>query len=171
MNWNRSIVTTSVALTLAAAPVALAQRGSRGASGSHVGAGFHTAGLGSGRAANFRSGRGHEHWGNHHWYHRRGFYPYYAYDSFGYYPFGYYPYGYGNASFYFGNNNDRYARRSGSVVVDVQQQLASAGYYRGAVDGVFGNETRRAIRAYERANRLPVNGRITATLLDTMGLG
>jgi peptidoglycan hydrolase-like protein with peptidoglycan-binding domain len=34
-------------------------------------------------------------------------------------------------------------------VADLQSRLASAGYYHGAIDGIMGPSTRRAIRAYE----------------------
>ena len=46
----------------------------------------------------------------------------------------------------------------------------AAGYYRGAIDGVIGNGTRMAIRAFERNNGLRVDGRIDRQLLATMGL-
>ena len=45
------------------------------------------------------------------------------------------------------------------------------GYYHGEIDGVVGDGTRRAIRSYERANGLHVDGRIDDQLLSTMGLG
>jgi peptidoglycan hydrolase-like protein with peptidoglycan-binding domain len=35
-------------------------------------------------------------------------------------------------------------------VAELQNRLASAGYYHGAIDGIMGPATRRAIRAYER---------------------
>ena len=47
---------------------------------------------------------------------------------------------------------------SDSVVVGVQQRLARAGYYRGAIDGVIGPRTQYAIRAYERSHGLPADG-------------
>jgi hypothetical protein len=112
--------------------------------------------------------------GRHHRHHRYyyGGYPYYGYG----YPFGY-GYGYGypyfgtSATFYF-DDYDRYDRErvysgngGGSLNVRVQQQLARAGYYHGAIDGVIGNGTRSAIRAYERANGLPVDGEIDDDLL------
>ncbi len=56
----------------------------------------------------------------------------------------------------------------GSVVTTVQQELARAGYYHGEIDGVIGDQTRSAIRAYERRNGLPVDGRIDRDLLQTM---
>src|ERR1043166_4125956 len=62
-----------------------------------------------------------------------------------------YPYGY-----YGGNNYGGYGPgygygdSSGSRVAELQSRLARAGYYHGAIDGIMGPATRRAIRAYER---------------------
>ena len=62
------------------------------------------------------------------------------------YPYGYYGgYNYGGYGSGYG-----YGDSSGSRVAELQRRLASAGYYRGAVDGIMGPATRRAIRAYER---------------------
>ena len=58
------------------------------------------------------------------------------------YPYGYYGYNYGSG---YG-----YSDSSGSRVAELQSRLASAGYYHGAIDGIMGPATRRAIRAYER---------------------
>ena len=82
------------------------------------------------------------------------FYPYY-------YPYGYYSY---NQPFY-GS-----AYSGGSIVVQVQSRLARRGYYRGPVDGVMGPRTRFAIRAYESAHNMRVDGAISRQLLATMGL-
>jgi hypothetical protein len=43
------------------------------------------------------------------------------------------------------------------------------GYYHGSIDGASGNGTRKAIRDYEHARGLPVDGRIGQRLLMTMG--
>lgn len=97
-----------------------------------------------------------------------GGYPYYNY------PFGYgygYPYfGESAALYYYGTHpygraDYSYRGSDENVAVAVQRRLAEAGYYRGAIDGVIGNGTRKAIRAYERANGLPADGRIDADLL------
>src|SRR5437667_4921308 len=56
------------------------------------------------------------------------------------YPYGYYG-GYGSG---YG-----YGDRSGSRGAELQSRLARAGYYHGALDGIMGHATRRAIRAYE----------------------
>jgi hypothetical protein len=84
------------------------------------------------------------------------FYPYPYY-----YPYGYYDY-----------NQPVYGSAYGgaSIVVQVQNRLARAGYYHGAIDGVIGRQTRYAIRAYERAYDLRVDGAINRQLLVTMGL-
>ena len=93
-------------------------------------------------------------------------------DPFLYYPYGYYgyyPYDYGFGSYdepvYQGG-----ARYTDSVIGEVQLRLARGGYYHGAIDGVSGSETRRAIRAYEHAHALPQDGRVGQRLLTTMGL-
>jgi len=36
------------------------------------------------------------------------------------------------------------------LTAQLQRRLARAGYYHGAIDGIMGPVTRRAIRAYER---------------------
>src|SRR5213594_3011063 len=59
------------------------------------------------------------------------------------YPYGYYG-GYNYGSGY------GYSDNSGSRVAELQSRLARAGYYHGAIDGIMGPATRRAIRAYER---------------------
>jgi hypothetical protein len=61
------------------------------------------------------------------------------------YPYGYYGYGYG----YYGSGYG-YGGTSQSRVAELQRRLARAGYYHGAIDGIMGPATRRAIRAYER---------------------
>ena len=62
------------------------------------------------------------------------------------YPYGYYGgYKYGGYGSGYGYDNS-----SGSRVAELQSRLARAGYYHGAIDGILGPATRRAIRAYER---------------------
>ena len=90
---------------------------------------------------------------------------YYPYSS--YYPYPYYsydPYGYYGSSIYQGYGG------GASIVVHVQRRLAAEGYYHGAIDGVIGSGTRRAIRTYERSHGLPVDGVLSRRFLATMGL-
>ena len=58
----------------------------------------------------------------------------------------------------------------GSIAFEIQQRLAEAGFYHGPIDGIIGGGTRRAIRAWERANGLLADGAIDGQLLATMGL-
>jgi Putative peptidoglycan binding domain len=96
------------------------------------------------------------------------YYPYGYAD--GYYSSGYYPYDYGYDSYdqpaYQGS-----PAHAASLIGQVQLRLARAGYYRGEIDGVSGNATRSAIRRYERAHGLPVDGQIRGRLLTNMGMG
>jgi Putative peptidoglycan binding domain len=162
-------------------------RAPQGAQGSNT---FRNGSNGNGTRWN-NQGRD---WGNHsgNWGNRyrgcypRSYYPYYPPGfgcPFGYgYPFGFgfgYGFGYGYGYPYYGTSaafydNGYYANRSyrgtGSVVVQVQQRLARSGYYRGRIDGVIGEGTRGAIRAWERAHGLRVDGQIDDRLLSTMDL-
>jgi Putative peptidoglycan binding domain len=87
----------------------------------------------------------------------------FPYPYYGYYPYGYYPYNYG----YYYYNQPAYG---GSIVIQVQSRLARAGFYHGRIDGVMGPRTHYAIRAYERAHGLRMDGVISRQLLGTMGL-
>lgn len=44
----------------------------------------------------------------------------------------------------------------------VQRRLATLGYYRSGIDGVFGSGTRRAIASWQSANKLPGGGYLNA---------
>ena len=94
------------------------------------------------------------------------FFPYWYPYWYGYYPYGYYPYGY----YYYNRPVYGETYGAGSIVAEVQQHLARASYYHGAIDGVVGPRTRAAIRAYERAHDLRVDGAISRQLIATMGL-
>ncbi len=84
-----------------------------------------------------------------------GFPYYYSYPYYGY-PYGYYaPLAYQN---YGAPGYQNQAFGDASVVLQVQRRLAREGYYHGAIDGVIGSGTRRALRAYERAHGLPIDG-------------
>ena len=67
----------------------------------------------------------------------------------------YYSYGY-NRSYrydydYYNDPAYGYGYADRSSIAQLQRRLARAGYYYGAIDGIMGSQTRRAIRAYERA--------------------
>ena len=56
------------------------------------------------------------------------------------------------------------------VTVNVQEQLAAAGYYDGPIDGVLGPVTREAIANYQADNGLAITSAIDEPTLATMGL-
>ena len=119
-----------------------------------------------------------------------GYYSGWPYSNWGYATSGYYPYsyyggypysGYNNYYSYYGgypygsysNNYSYYAptyRYNGSTVAAVQQRLGRLGYYHGTVDGVMGPQTRNAIAAFESRNGLGVDGTISRSLLNSLGL-
>jgi len=52
----------------------------------------------------------------------------------------------------------------------MQETLSNKGHYRGKVDGVFGLRTRASIRAYQKAENLPVTGQVDARTADRLGI-
>jgi hypothetical protein len=56
------------------------------------------------------------------------------------------------------------------VTINVQQQLASAGYYDGPIDGILGPMTREAVAAFQADNSLAVTSAIDEATLATLGL-
>src|SRR5437763_11091216 len=56
------------------------------------------------------------------------------------------------------------------ITVEVQQQLARAGYYDGPIDGLLGPMTREAIAAYQAENGLAITSAIDEPTLATLGL-
>ena len=102
-----------------------------------------------------------------------GLYPsdYYPYDTSDYYPYDYYnydyyPYGYDDQSAY--GDSDQYGNNV--TVSAVQSELAKLGYYRGAIDGVEGDETQAALARYQQDHDLSVTGTLTAATLQSLGL-
>jgi peptidoglycan hydrolase-like protein with peptidoglycan-binding domain len=57
------------------------------------------------------------------------------------------------------------SRSRTDLLRDVQQELASRGYYDGAVDGAAGPRISQAIRDFELTQRLRVTGEVSETLL------
>jgi len=107
-----------------------------------------------------------------------GFSPYYAdvnypYDDNGYannaYPYDYYeysPYNYDDEQGYAPSDQDA----NNVTVSAVQSKLAKLGYYRGAIDGVEGDETQAALARYQEGHDLSVTGTLTAATLQSLGL-
>ncbi|MBR1585332.1 MAG: peptidoglycan-binding protein, partial [Clostridia bacterium] len=47
---------------------------------------------------------------------------------------------------------------TGTPVTNLQRELKSQGYYTGTVDGVYGEGTENAVKAFQRTNGLNVDG-------------
>lgn len=135
------------------------------------------------------------HWHGHPWHGWHGHngpvfvgfgFPYYwgPYWGYSYWGYPYYPYygyappysGYNQQGVYEGRvvnppNQTNDSGKDYSMATQIQRHLAATGYYHGQIDGVIGEGTRQAIRNYQRANSLPVTGRINGELINAMGLG
>lgn len=61
-----------------------------------------------------------------------------------------------------------HAAWSKDQIKEAQAGLAKAGYFKGEPNGVYGKKTRKAIRAYQKANNLPVTGRLDDELLTKL---
>lgn len=149
------LASAAVALALGAGGIARASGGHHGGHGSH-GGGHH----GGGHSYGHHDGGHHygsHHYGGHHGLLSLGWLGYSGYRS--YYP-SYYPaayrYGYARPS-YRGRVAYGNARSLGA---EVQIELARLGYYRGAIDGIVGSGTRRALRHFQADARLPITGRM-----------
>ena len=58
---------------------------------------------------------------------------------------------------------------TGSTVRDIQRALSAAGHNPGAVDGVLGSDTMRAVKSYQRSKNLAV-GSLTFETLKSLGV-
>jgi peptidoglycan hydrolase-like protein with peptidoglycan-binding domain len=56
-------------------------------------------------------------------------------------------------------------------VKQMQQSLRDKRHYRGKVDGVIGLRTRASIRAYQKAENLPVTGQLDSQTAGKLGVG
>ena len=88
-----------------------------------------------------------------------------------------YPYYYGGYPYYssypydgYYDSGVTYSDSVDSTASAVQEALAQAGYYHGAIDGIVGPGTTGAISAYQRDHGLPVTGSINASLLRSLGI-
>jgi peptidoglycan hydrolase-like protein with peptidoglycan-binding domain len=56
------------------------------------------------------------------------------------------------------------------LIAELQRQLTTQGYYRGAVDGRYGRRTALALRAFQFSSGLPPTGRLDVATLNALGL-
>lgn len=52
----------------------------------------------------------------------------------------------------------------GQLIKETQQMLLSSGYNPGPADGLMGKRTRAAIKAFQKANNIPITGKVSADL-------
>ena len=62
----------------------------------------------------------------------------------------------------------RHAMWTTDQIKEAQTGLAKAGYYKGKTSGQFNADTRKALRAYQKANKLPVTGRLSDDVLSKL---
>lgn len=58
----------------------------------------------------------------------------------------------------------------GQEVTNIQTRLSRWGYYKGAIDGIFGYQTYRAVRQFQYKNGLKVDGIVGPQTLAALGL-
>jgi peptidoglycan hydrolase-like protein with peptidoglycan-binding domain len=56
------------------------------------------------------------------------------------------------------------------MVRQVQSKLRDGGYYKGAVDGVWGAETQASLRAFQRDHNLTANGQLDVPTLQALNV-
>jgi putative peptidoglycan binding protein len=95
-----------------------------------------------------------------------GFPWWYPYPYYYGYPYYGYPYDYSYSDY--GSAYDY--RYWNDLAMSVQSELARRGYYSGSIDGAIGPSSRKAIRAFQAAQGLPVTGIIDAKLLKALGI-
>ena len=58
----------------------------------------------------------------------------------------------------------------GDVIKTMQRKLKNWGYYKGSVDGIFGKQTREAVKYFQRKNGLKVDGIVGNNTLKALGM-
>jgi peptidoglycan hydrolase-like protein with peptidoglycan-binding domain len=66
------------------------------------------------------------------------------------------------------STTEQHAVWTKTQVTEAQQGLAKAGFYKGKINGKYGKRTKNAIRAYQKANKLPVTGQLDNALLTRL---
>ena len=59
---------------------------------------------------------------------------------------------------------------SGATVREIQTRLKNWGYYEGSVDGIYGSQTEKAVRYFQRKNGLSVDGQVGNQTLAALGM-
>ena len=59
---------------------------------------------------------------------------------------------------------------TGTVVTQIQKKLASQGYYKASIDGIYGSRTAAAVRSYQKDRGLKVDGVCGPETLASLGI-
>lgn len=59
---------------------------------------------------------------------------------------------------------------SGETVKQIQTKLKEWGYYDGAVDGVYGSGTEKAVKYFQQKNGLTADGKVGQATMDALGI-
>lgn len=59
---------------------------------------------------------------------------------------------------------------SGETVKQIQTKLKEWGYYDGAVDGVYGSGTEKAVKYFQQKNSLTADGKVGQATMDALGI-
>lgn len=68
------------------------------------------------------------------------------------------------------SNKEGVAAVHQNEIKKVQETLRNKGHHRGKVDGVFGLRTRASIRAYQKAENLPITGQLDTQTAGNLGV-
>jgi peptidoglycan hydrolase-like protein with peptidoglycan-binding domain len=58
-----------------------------------------------------------------------------------------------------------HAKWSKAQIKEAQEGLKKAGFYKGDTTGVFNADTRKALKQYQKSNKLPVTGKLSDSVL------
>ena len=97
-------------------------------------------------------------------------FPYWWYAGYGYPYYGYPYYDYPDDYAYNDSMPEYDERFWQDLATRVQSELAQRGYYRGQINGVIDSDSRQAIRAFQKAQGLPVTGLIDPAVLRALNL-
>ena len=59
---------------------------------------------------------------------------------------------------------------TGTTVKTIQKKLKNWGYYKGSVDGIFGKQTKEAVKSFQKKNNLTVDGIVGKKTLSALGI-
>jgi peptidoglycan hydrolase-like protein with peptidoglycan-binding domain len=65
-------------------------------------------------------------------------------------------------------SNASHAVWTTAQIKEAQEGLAKAGLYKGKVTGQFNADTRKALKKYQKENKLPVTGRLNDSTLSKL---